>query len=91
MSASLTCDNCGTSLILDHNGTEAESGEDAAWIELRTRTYKTRWDACTLTCAIGLLDHGPIREVVESELQSIVDIARAVRGEGELDNGGADS
>lgn len=89
MSTSLTCDNCGTNLVLDHaSGRSAESGEDSAWVQIGTRAG-TGWDACTISCASELLA-GAVTERVNAELEVVMDVARTIREEKERDGGSGD-
>ena len=83
MSAGLICDNCGTSLSLERNRSEALNGEDAAWIVIKTRGYGTQWDACTRSCAAALLESGPLAEQIDAELQVIAEIARVINEDDE--------
>jgi hypothetical protein len=76
MTASITCDHCGTTLVLDGNGGEDQNGEVVAWLRVGNMTYT--WDACTRECAHVLLD-GPVREVVDEHLEVISQLARTIR------------
>ena len=75
MAKSITCDNCGTTLVLDL-GNEDAAGEAAAWLSVGS-SIKT-WDACTRQCAHELLD-GPVAKVVNEWAEVITGIARTIR------------
>jgi hypothetical protein len=78
MSKGLICDHCGTVLELNDRG-DAENGENAAWLLISTGTFGTSWDACSRSCAVQLIEEGPIGVVLDAELEVISDIARVIR------------
>jgi hypothetical protein len=81
MADSITCDNCGQTLVLGRNGDD-EMGEIAAWLKLSTKSHS--WDACTRSCAHELLD-GPAGAIIDAQTEVIAEIARTIREDREVD------
>lgn len=77
MSKGLICDHCQTVLELNERG-DAANGENAAWLRITTGSFGTTWDACSRSCAVQLIEEGPIGAVLDAELEVISDIARTI-------------
>lgn len=77
MSKGLICDHCETALALNARG-DAENGEDAAWLRISTGGFDTSWDACSRSCAVQLIEVGPIGPVLDAELEVISEISRTI-------------
>lgn len=76
MSKAMVCDQCGDSIPLNDRGDNPD-GEDGAWIEVRT-TFG-RYDLCTRSCVVQLMEDDDFAEQVNKEAEVIAEIAGAIR------------
>lgn len=83
MSEALRCDNCGTTLTVDHNG-EDDAGEVYAWIRIGIKGER-HLDACTRQCAHELLDDEAFIAAVDEKHAQVAEIARVIREHREED------
>lgn len=82
MSRGRICDQCGTVLTVDRNGDDMD-GESAAWMVLTAG--RDALDLCSRSCAHELLDSEEFVTAYEGHVETIVGVARAIRGDEEDD------
>lgn len=80
MSKAMVCDQCGTVLVVNDRGDDA-NGDSAAWIVLETAYRK--YDLCSRACVHALVDDEDFEYVYEDGIAAVAAVTRTINGEDE--------